>query len=200
MNPLILLALYITFFGAIHSLMATMWVKKRVYHYLEPQQYRLIYTILSVVLTIPIPIIWGMGRHYSPLVFVVPHPYALISYLIVLSSAVLFVLAAMQTELFEFLGLNAIFMGRGSNPRLNTDGFYNVTRHPMYFFTIIIIWAFPVMKMIDLVGNGFITLYFVIGAWFEEQKMVEEFGQEYLEYQSKVSMFIPVKWFKKKFK
>ncbi len=55
------------------------------------------------------------------------------------------------------------------------------------------------MKMIDLVGNGFITLYFVIGALFEEQKMVEEFGQEYLEYQSKVSMFIPIKWLKKKF-
>ncbi len=56
------------------------------------------------------------------------------------------------------------------------------------------------LKQIDMVGNGSITLYFIIGAWLEEQKMMEDFGGEYQEYRHKVSMFIPFKWFKRKLK
>jgi protein-S-isoprenylcysteine O-methyltransferase Ste14 len=34
----------------------------------------------------------------------------------------------------------------------------------------------------------------VVGAFLEERKLVRIFGEEYRDYQQKVSMFIPVKW------
>ncbi|MFQ5887152.1 MAG: methyltransferase family protein [Candidatus Hydrothermarchaeales archaeon] len=200
MGPLILLATYISFFGAVHSLMATKGFKNRVHKFVDPPQYRLTYTIVSILLFLPIPVIWGKGRGSSPPVFIVPYPYNLISYLVMLTAATLFIKAAMQTDLFEFLGLNAFLKKRETESKLITDGLYRVCRHPMYLFVMLIIWAVPELKLIDLVGNGFVTLYFVLGAWLEEQKMVEDFGQKYQEYRRNVSMFIPFMWFKEKLK
>ena len=36
--------------------------------------------------------------------------------------------------------------------------------------------------------------YFVAGAVLEERKLKVQFGQDYVDYQRKVSMFFPVKW------
>ena len=35
------------------------------------------------------------------------------------------------------------------------------------------------------------TLYIVIGLWFEERSLVRELGQDYIAYQRKVPMLIP---------
>lgn len=200
MGPLILLAIYISFFGAVHSFMAARWFKSRVYRFVDPQRYRLIYSVVSVLLFIPILVVWGSGRDSSPLIFVVSYPYRLISYLVMLSAVALFFMTALQIDVLEFLGLNGFFGEKEEDSKLITDGFYRFCRHPMYFFAIIALWAFPMLKQIDMVGNGFITLYFLLGAWLEEQRMMEDFGSEYQEYRQNVSMFIPFKWFKRKLK
>lgn len=200
MRTLIILAAYISFFGAVHSLMAAKRVKNKVYKFLDPPQYRLIYTIISVLLVLPILMIWGKGRGSSPTIFLVPYPYNLISYLVVLTGAALFVMAAMRTDLFEFVGLNAFFKKKDTGSKLTTDGLYAFCRHPMYLSAMIVLWALPELKLIDIIGNGFITVYFILGAWLEEQKMVEDFGQEYKNYMQEVSMFIPLMWLKERLK
>lgn len=198
MGLLILLALYISFFGTIHSLMATKRFKNKVYRFLDQKQYRLIYSIISVILTIPIVLIWRMGRDSSPLFFVVKPQYNLVSYLIMLIGAALFVLTTKQVDLGEFLGIDIPKKKKESD--LIIEGFYQICRHPMYLFAMIILWASPELRLIDLVGNSLLSLYFILGGWFEEKKMIEDFGQEYLDYKEEVSMFIPIKWFKKKLK
>ncbi len=200
MGPLILLAIYISFFGVVHSFMAASWFKGRVYRFVDPQRYRLIYSVVSVLLFIPILLVWGSGRGSSPLIFVVSYPYRLISYLVMVSAVALFFLTALQIDVLEFLGLNSFIEKIEEESKLKTDGFYSLCRHPMYLFAIIALWAFPMLKQIDMVGNSFITLYFILGAWLEEQKMMEDFGSEYHDYRQKVSMFIPFKWFKVKLK
>jgi len=200
MRPVILLAIYISFFGVIHSFMATRWFKNRVYKFVDLQRYRLTYSIVSVLLFIPILSVWGASRNSSPIIFAVSSPYSLISYLIMISATALFFLTTLQIDILEFLGLNDFFGKKDEDLKLITNGFYRLCRHPMYFFAIIAIWAFPILKQIDMIGNGFITLYFIIGAWLEEQKMMEDFGSEYQEYRQNVSMFIPFKWFKMKLK
>jgi len=200
MEPVILLAIYISFFGTVHSFMATRWFKNRVYKFVDPQRYRLTYSIVSVLLFIPILSVWGASRNSSPIIFAVSSPYSLISYLIMISATALFFLTTLQIDILEFLGLNDFFGKKEEDSKLITNGFYRLCRHPMYFFAIIAIWAFPILKQIDMIGNGFITLYFIIGAWLEEQKMMEDFGSEYQEYRQNVSMFIPFKWFKMKLK
>jgi hypothetical protein len=41
---------------------------------------------------------------------------------------------------------------------------------------------------------GVLSAYLVVGTLLEERKLVIEFGEESRRYQSRVSMFIPVKW------
>ena len=49
-----------------------------------------------------------------------------------------------------------------------------------------------------LIVNGLLTVYLVTGTWLEEQKLIREFGDTYRNYQNRVSMLIPYKWFRKK--
>jgi protein-S-isoprenylcysteine O-methyltransferase Ste14 len=47
------------------------------------------------------------------------------------------------------------------------------------------------MTLNRLILWSIFSLYLVIGAYFEEQKLLREFGQEYAEYQAKTPMLIP---------
>ena len=53
-------------------------------------------------------------------------------------------------------------------------------RHPQYFFTLVLLWAYP-----DL------TAWTVLGSVLEERDLVEEFGTDFVAYQRDVSMLIP---------
>ena len=70
-------------------------------------------------------------------------------------------------------------------------GIYKRIRHPLYLGVIIIMWSFPVLKTIDLVGNLGFTIYLVFGSVLEERKLSEEFGEIYASYRLKTPRFIP---------
>ncbi len=82
---------------------------------------------------------------------------------------------------------------------LDTSGILGMTRHPWYLAGIISVWAWD-MGVPDIIRNVIITAYFLIGTYLEEKKLINEFGEQYREYQRNVSMFFPVKWLKAKFK
>jgi protein-S-isoprenylcysteine O-methyltransferase Ste14 len=75
--------------------------------------------------------------------------------------------------------------------QLNTGGFYRYIRHPLYFFSLIVIWLLPVMTWNILAWNICVTIYLFIGSLFEERKLVREFGEKYIEYQKQVPAFWP---------
>ena len=39
-----------------------------------------------------------------------------------------------------------------------------------------------------------VVLYFYVGTFFEERRMVETFGEEYRNYQKRVPRFLPARW------
>jgi len=45
--------------------------------------------------------------------------------------------------------------------------------------------------------NLILTSYLIVGTYLEEKKLVREFGENYRNYQKKVSMLIPYTWLKK---
>ena len=49
------------------------------------------------------------------------------------------------------------------------------------------------MDLFYLVMFISITLYFYIGSFYEEKKLVEKYGVEYKEYQKKVPRIFPIK-------
>ena len=66
-----------------------------------------------------------------------------------------------------------------------------MVRHPLYLFSILMIWSCPDLTTDRLLFNILWTVWIVIGAFFEERDLVAEFGDLYLEYRKRVPMFIP---------
>jgi len=98
----------------------------------------------------------------------------------------------------QFLGLRQIRsnnhdIGLSESGGLHTAGILNVTQHPWYLAGLLVLWARDIDSA-SLVVNVIFSLYLIIGAKIEEKKLVREFGTDYIEYQSRVSMLFPVKW------
>ncbi len=181
MSYALLLALGIVFFGFIHSFTASNYFKNKFRRFR-----RWHYTLISVLTAIPFAYAWFKGYPSSSDVYEVQYPLNLLFYSAMLLGAVIFVLGAVKLDLQAFLGLKE--EGEGE---LSTDGIYKLVRHPLYLGVIIFIWATPVLKAIDIVGNTGLTLYLIIGSYFEEKKLLEEFGEAYAVYKKNTPMLIP---------
>ncbi|MBP7736438.1 MAG: isoprenylcysteine carboxylmethyltransferase family protein [Spirochaetes bacterium] len=72
-------------------------------------------------------------------------------------------------------------------------GPYRWVRHPLYFFSLIMIWACPDLAFDKLLFNVMWSLWIFIATMLEERDLVREFGNGYREYQKKVPMLIPYK-------
>jgi protein-S-isoprenylcysteine O-methyltransferase Ste14 len=76
---------------------------------------------------------------------------------------------------------------------LTVRGAYTWVRHPLYFFSLIMIWSCPEITMDRLLFNVLWTVWIVMATLFEEKDLVSEFGDQYRQYQAKVPMIIPYK-------
>ena len=70
-------------------------------------------------------------------------------------------------------------------------GPYRWVRHPLYTGGLLLIWLTPVLTLNLLTLFVMLTIYLIVGARLEEQRLIHEFGAEYQEYQQRVPMLIP---------
>ena len=107
----------------------------------------------------------------------------------------------------EFLGISQIkrylngaysLSDLDEKKELVISGAYKYSRHPIYFFSIVFIGARPSMNVFSFTIFVLAVLYFIIGAYYEEKKLVGFFGNEYSEYKKNVPMILPYKIFRKK--
>jgi protein-S-isoprenylcysteine O-methyltransferase Ste14 len=103
---------------------------------------------------------------------------------------------SLMIDQFELLGLRqawAWFQMRPycENKQLQTGGLYGLVRHPMYVGIAIALWAAPHMSAGHLLLAAGLTIYILIGTYFEERDLVRTFGQRYRAYQLQVPKFIP---------
>ena len=181
-------------YGIIHSAFASLPVKNWMASQFglgNPKLYRLFYVIQSTFFTI----IYLALVLILPdrIIYIVNSPWLLVFLLIELGAAFCAYISLKETGVFSFLGLEFLF-SRESSPQtqsLNTGGFYRYVRHPVYFFSLIFIWLLPIMSWNILAFNIGATAYLIIGSHYEERKLVQEFGQEYLDYQKQVPAFWP---------
>jgi protein-S-isoprenylcysteine O-methyltransferase Ste14 len=95
-----------------------------------------------------------------------------------------------QTGIFSFIGLTQA-LGLEEEDKLNTRGLYRIVRHPLYTFSILVLWLTPTMTR-NLAALYFaFSAYFVVGALVEERRLIKTFGQEYLDYKAKTPFLIP---------
>jgi len=79
---------------------------------------------------------------------------------------------------------------------LTIGGPYKYSRHPVYFFSIIFLGFRPTMDLFYITFFLSMIAYFYIGSYYEEKKLVKQFGSIYIKYQESVPKIFPLKLFK----
>jgi methanethiol S-methyltransferase len=96
---------------------------------------------------------------------------------------------------FDPFGLERILgdmNGHMAKPnRLRVRGAYRWVRHPLYLFSILMIWSCPDLTTDRLLFNLLWTVWIIVGTILEERDLVTLFGDDYRVYQSQVPMLIP---------
>ena len=70
-------------------------------------------------------------------------------------------------------------------------GPYRWVRHPLYFFSIVSLWASPAQSADRILFEILTTAWIVLATRLEERDLVAQFGNAYREYQRKVPMLLP---------
>jgi protein-S-isoprenylcysteine O-methyltransferase Ste14 len=107
-------------------------------------------------------------------------------------------------DLKEFLGVRQWERRRKRGPtgqepgRLFTGKAYGVVRHPLYFGCSVILLFHPVQTRNSAFSVGMAVLYFCVGTFFEERRLVKQFGDAYLSYRRSVPRLLPLRIFRRR--
>ena len=108
-----------------------------------------------------------------------------------------FAWGARSLKSFDPFGIRQIInFLHGRKPRqvpFTVKGPYRWVRHPLYFFTLLMIWSCPDLTTDRMLFNVLWTIWIFVGSLLEERDLVADFGDNYIEYQRRVPMLIPYK-------
>ena len=106
-----------------------------------------------------------------------------------------FVWGVRSLRVFDPFGrrsIRAALSGRPlSRSRFAVRGPYLWVRHPLYLFTLVLLWSVPEATLDRLLFDVLWTAWIVAGARWEERDLVAEFGAAYQRYQRTVPMLLP---------
>jgi protein-S-isoprenylcysteine O-methyltransferase Ste14 len=186
-----LLILSVAVWGVVHSWMASLKFKDALRRLLGNKGmkfYRLFYNLFSVISIAPV--FYLMLALPDKDLYQVPTPWGVMMLAGQGLAMLLLIVAVLQTDVFAFVGLRQLFQEEQPG-RLVTRGFFRMVRHPLYTFGLLALWLSPSMSLNAFIVYLALTLYILVGIYFEERKLLREFGQAYADYQSVTPMLIP---------
>jgi methanethiol S-methyltransferase len=192
----LLLVVACLLWGVIHSWTASHGFKNALtarLGALAMRGYRLAYNIFSVMTIIPILLLMLILPD-QPL-FRVPEPW---TYILLAGQALALIglmVSLFQTDIWRFSGLDALRPAPTQEPeKLIISGWYARMRHPLYTFGLLFIWLSQSMSLNQFIVYLSLSAYIIIGAFFEERKLLRDFGEAYATYKATTPMFIPRFW------
>ncbi len=187
----ILIGLWIVY-GLIHSLFATRWMKRFFKNHYSQfyTYYRIVYVFFAVVLLISI--IWYQSTLSQNFLYE-PQTWTVFLGLAIASVGIIIIKEAFnQYDIREFIGLRQI-EGSMESSVMRKDGLLSYVRHPLYSGSILALTGFCIFAptTVNLITALCFVTYFIIGIFFEEKKLIQEFGEAYLDYRKNVPALIP---------
>ncbi len=193
MNSVLLILAAMAAYGLLHSFLASLFFKNAVRRALGEgffdRYYRLFYNLVGVVTLLPVialPVLLPDRPLYA-----LPAPWRWLFLAGQGLSALLVAAAVIQTGALDFLGLRQLASREKQDSDLVVSGFYRLVRHPLYFFSILFFWMTPTMTWNLAAFYAGATLYFIVGALFEERKLEAHFGDDYRRYRARTPMILP---------
>lgn len=203
---ILVITIIFALFSFSHTFLASTKTKKKLATKLGDKIafYRLFYNISSIILFLFVYVIIPKP---SAIIYDLQFPFDLVIFVVQIVSIFGLLWGISKVNLREFLGLAQI--QRYSENRYNIneldeklefiiEGPFKYSRHPIYLFTILFLALRPTMDLFYLVFFLNILLYFYIGSYFEERKLVEIFGERYINYQKSVPRMFSFKVFRKR--
>lgn len=182
-------------YGVLHSFLASRrvkeWARKATGEAAFQRYYRLAFNLVGGITLLPI--LWLVAALPDRALYIIPFPWRWLSYAGQLLGAYVLWASLQQTQASDFLGLRQALAAEGEAQDVDmvTSGPYAWVRHPLYSGSMLVLWLLPMMTLNLLTLIASISLYFWIGAYFEERKLARYFGPSYKEYQQRTPMFIP---------
>ncbi|MCP4358304.1 MAG: hypothetical protein GY796_09845 [Chloroflexi bacterium] len=198
---MIIFLLLFIFWAVLHSVTAALSLK----HFFRARfgdksyagWYRFLYNTISVVtflpiymlipILMPVEVLWAWQR-----------PYLYLAYTVQVIGLLGLVYSLWVTDVWDFLGIRQmVWYVRGTEgdvppPNFTTQGTYALVRHPLYFFSLLLLWFNPVVTVGSLVFYVGATSYFWIGSYYEERKLAAVYGEAYRIYQQQVPRLFPM--------
>ena len=188
------LILSVALWGLIHSLLASLsfkaWLEKRLGEK-AMRAYRLFFNLFAGLSLLPV--LWLAKTLPDRTLYQVPAPWKYLLWLGQALAALGEVLGVLQTDVWDFIGLRQIIAPQSVTEEKNlvVTGLYRYMRHPLYTFGLLYVWLSPTMTLNSLVLYLAATVYILIGIFFEERKLLREFGEAYAAYKKETPMLLP---------
>lgn len=192
-NPILINTALLLFFGLQHSLMARSFFKDGLLKSVPHAVKSATYSVASSICLVMIFYFWQPIEGYV---------WNFQSGMLFWSVTLLYIfgwlsafVATFIIDHFELFGLHQGYRALKNLPepqlKFQARFFYKQIRHPIQAGTLIGLWATPSMSYGHLLLSVGMTIYVLIGLYYEEKSLIKLFGDEYKEYMKTTPMLIP---------
>ena len=195
-NHLVILSVAWVVYFILHSLLASIGVKRWVEHHYPRflPWYRLAFNLVAVILLL-VPL-WLLYSKPGELLIDWSGYWQWFSHMLALLAILGFIWSAKYYDGGEFIGLKQIrddVCKVEDQESFHISPLHRFVRHPWYFLGLILIWTRD-MDAGFLVSAILLTAYIAIGSKLEEKKLLQYHGDVYRLYARQVPGFIPLPW------
>ena len=107
------------------------------------------------------------------------------------------VLSTLVTNHFELFGLRQAYLYFRGIPYTPVSfvrkWMYTYSRHPMMLGILVGMWFIPEMSVSHFILSTLLSLYIIIGVYFEEKDLIRNFGDIYKDYKKEIGVFLTMK-------
>ena len=192
---ILIILIAVTLYSLVHSLLASLWAKARARRWfgkLADRWYRLFYNLFGVVSLLPVlalPLLLP-----DTILYTISFPWVIFTTILQVVAILALAVGLVRTGVWSFLGFEQLIGKSGEKTNvIVVGGLYRWVRHPLYTAGLVLIWLVLKMTVNLLALNVGLTLYIVVGAYFEERKLLREFSMAYKEYCQRTPMLVPYK-------
>ncbi len=190
----VLLAAMWILFCALHSLLASIKAKQRAQKLMGKgfRLYRLWYTVFAFV---SLGAVVGYQLSIDTPYLFTPTLLSNIAGALIGVGGLLVMGICIRKYFMHLSGLKSLYLNdeQAAN-KLQISGIHRFVRHPLYTGTFMAIWGLwvAVPQLSLLIVNAIITGYTIWAIKWEEQKLLQEFGDDYRRYQRQVPRLLPL--------
>lgn len=184
---------WILLFGLQHTIMARPGFKERWTKIVPKPIERSSYVLISSLIMI------GMFYFWQPMTGVIWSMESAMStyamYGFYMTGWVILFASTFIINHFDLFGLKQVyfnFAGKTEGkPKFEVKFLYKLCRHPLMLGWVMLFWATPVMTVGHLLFAAGMTVYILVALKYEEDDLVDLFGDEYRNYQQEVPKLCP---------